>query len=212
MSAASSLKMLDLANSGNLGNDVDCCSLTTFRLSGYHLASLTFNREKVPLLTDLTIQDCRELETVNGGWPILKSFSVMSYPRLKWENGIVLPLSLQNLRLRYCGYFFVRCLENLTSLESLEMNTCKDIEYVLRDLWSSNLKSLQHLTIKDYEDLVSIGGPEAIAHIPKVIIRDCPKLKEIQQPLQRYINDRRRYGTCCGIHYDPKGGHRTLKD
>jgi hypothetical protein len=65
------------------------------------------------------------------------------------------------------------------------MNGCKHREYIPCDLWSSNRKSIQELTIMDCEDLVSIGGPEAIAHIPKVDIQNCPKLKEIQQPLRR---------------------------
>jgi len=34
-------------------------------------------------------------------------------------------------------------------------------------------------------DLVSIGGPEAIANISTVFIEDCPKLKELEQPLRR---------------------------
>jgi len=65
------------------------------------------------------------------------------------------------------------------------MTVCKHIEYIQRDLWSSNLKSLQKLTIKHCEDVVSIGGQEAIAHIPKVDIQNCPNLKEVQQPLLR---------------------------
>jgi hypothetical protein len=174
-----------LEDSGNLGDDIDFPSLTTFHLSIYHLASLTFNREKVPLLTDLTIQYCSELETFNGGWPILKSLSIMSCPRLNLENRIVLPSSLQYLYLRDCGYFSARCLENLTSLESLNIQSCKHIEYIPGDLWSSNLKSLQVLIVHFCGDLVSIGGPEAIAHIPKVNIKNCPKLKEVQQPLHR---------------------------
>jgi hypothetical protein len=103
----------------------------------------------------------------------------MFCPRLKWENGIVLPSSLQSLFLWDCGYFSVSCLENLASLESLQMIRCKHIEYIPRDLWSSNLKSLQKLSIINCEDLVSIGGPEAIAHI-YVFIDGCPKLKEVQ--------------------------------
>jgi hypothetical protein len=54
----SSLKNLSLEDSRNLGDDIDCCSLTTFHLSRYHLASLTFDREKVLLLTDLTAREC----------------------------------------------------------------------------------------------------------------------------------------------------------
>jgi phage gp45-like len=176
---APSVKELDLEDSGNLGDDIDCRSLTTFRLSSNHLISLTLNKEKVPLLTDLTIRDCRELEILDGSWPILKSLCIWRCPRLKLEKGIVLPSSLQKLNLCDLGYFSARCLENLTSLESLHMTRCKHM-YIPRDLWSSNRKSLQELIIMGCEDLVSIGGPEAIAHIPKVDIYNCPKLKEVQ--------------------------------
>jgi hypothetical protein len=98
----------------------------------------------------------REQALINpdGSCPILKSLYIWSCPRLKWENGLVLPSSLQKLQLRDCGcgYFFVRCLENLTSLDSLEMTNCKHIEYIPHDLWSSNLKSLQKLSICGCED------------------------------------------------------------
>jgi hypothetical protein len=186
-STAPSLKRFFLENSGNLGDDIYCRSLTTFvLLSCYQLVSLTFNRENFLLLTDLVIENCIELETLNGSWPILKTLYISMCPCLKWENRIVLPPSLQKLTVRYCDYFSVSCLENLASLESLEISyTCKHLEYIPRDLWSSNLKSLQELKIMSCGDLVSIGEPEAIAHIPRVRIQGCPKLMEILQPLRR---------------------------
>jgi hypothetical protein len=87
-----------------------------------------------------------------------------------------------------CGDFsacFPNCLENLTSLESLEMSSCQGIVSIAGDLWSSNLKSLQKLKIQEFPDLVSVGGLGAIANINTVYIRDCPMLKELEQPLRR---------------------------
>jgi len=55
------------------------------------------------------------------------------------------------------------------------------------ELWSRNLRSLRKLEIKECPDLVSIGGPEAIANINTVYIRDCPKLTEIDQPEEREL-------------------------
>jgi len=55
------------------------------------------------------------------------------------------------------------------------------------ELWSRNLRSLRKLEIKECPDLVSIGGPEAIADINTVYIRDCPKLTEIEQPEEREL-------------------------
>jgi len=98
----------------------------------------------------------------------------------------VLPPSLQKLMLHDCGDFSAWsprcCLENLTSLESLVMDSCKGIMSIPGDLWSSNLKSLRKLKIVECPDLVSIGGPEAIANINTVYIQGCPKLMEIEQP------------------------------
>ena len=76
------------------------------------------------------------------------------------------------------------CLQDLTSLETLDMSSCKGIVSVPGDLWG-NLKSLKTLMIQNFPDLVSIGGPTAIANINKVLIKNCWKLKEIEQPLCR---------------------------
>jgi len=99
---------------------------------------------------------------------------------------MVLPPSLQKLDLYGCGDFSawspMCCLENLTSLKSLSMSCCKGIVSIPGDLWRSNLKSLWKLKIEECPDLVSIGGPEAIADIYRVHIRGCRKLMEIQQP------------------------------
>ncbi|XP_021321802.1 putative disease resistance protein RGA4 [Sorghum bicolor] len=76
------------------------------------------------------------------------------------------------------------CLQDLTSLETLDMRSCKGIVSVPGDLWG-NLKSLQTLMIRNFPDLVSIGGPTAIANINEVLIDHCWKLKEIEQPLRR---------------------------
>jgi len=135
-------------------------------------------------LTKLAIQDCRELETLNGGWPFLTSLSISVCPHLNWENGILLPSSLQELHLWDCGNFSLRYLQNLTSLQSFQMDACKHIQYIPRDLWSS-LKLLQRLCIMNCENLVSIGASEGIEHIPKVHIGSCPKLKDVPQPLWR---------------------------
>ena len=77
------------------------------------------------------------------------------------------------------------CLENLTSLQSLTMKSCQGIVSIPGDLWSRNLRSLRELTIEKCPDLVSIGGPEAIANINTIFIMGYPKLKELEQPLRR---------------------------
>jgi len=60
-------------------------------------------------------------------------------PHLKWENGMVLPSSLQKLHLWDCGNFSLRYLENLTSLQSLQMDTCKHRVHSMRSVELSQI-------------------------------------------------------------------------
>jgi hypothetical protein len=253
---APSLKKLELRNSGILGDDVDCSSLTIFHFILSQLASielqkwslpvlqelkisrcrsLTYIREsepslgwararrstgKFPLLTHLTIEFCYEMESLDdllthdclpaienitvwecqslslsaeifGRFPFLKILDISECPCLCWPGGMALPSSLQKLSLWNCGDFSAwssSCLESLTSLESLTMCLCQGIVSIPGNLWSSNLISLQDLMIRYCPDLVSIGGPTALDNINTVFIQDCPKLKELEQPLRRGIS------------------------
>jgi hypothetical protein len=122
-----------------------------------------------------------------GGFPVLK-YLYISMWSLNWQSGMSLPPSLQKLTLWSCGDFsawFPSCLENLTSLESLQICDCEWIVSVPSHLWSSSLKSLQRLKFDSCPKLKSIGGPDATAHIRKLFIDKCPELNEIGQPLRR---------------------------
>ncbi|CAL5058816.1 unnamed protein product [Urochloa decumbens] len=249
---APSLKKLELKNSGDLGDSIECSSLTILHLSLSDLASvelkkwslpllqelrishcehLKFIREsepicndvsrgrvgsstaKFPKLTHLSVEICPMLETIDdlllyfpaiqsinissclllslpteifGRFSFLKDLDISYCPWLNWQDGIVLPSSLQKVRLRSCGEFsasFSSCLKNLTSLESLEMDSCAGIVTLPCNIWSSYLKSLQKLIIVHCPDLVSIGGPRAIENIKVVRIQYCPKLLDVEQPL-----------------------------
>jgi hypothetical protein len=157
-------------------------------------------------LTHLTIMNCDKLENIDdllhlpaiesimiwacgllslpanrlGGFPCLKHLDISMCPRLDWQSGMFLPSSLQKLGLSSCGDFsawFPSCLENLTSLESLQIRGCECIVLVPGNLWSSNLKSLWRLEFRHCPELISIGGPNATANI-NVVIEHCPKFKE----------------------------------
>ncbi|CAL4888489.1 unnamed protein product [Urochloa decumbens] len=249
---APSLKKLELKNSGDLGDSIECSSLTILHLSLSDLAlvelkkwslpllqelrishceHLKFIREsepicndvsrgrvrsstaKFPKLTHLSVEICPMLETIDdlllsfpaiqsinissclllslpteifGRFSFLKDLDISYCPWLNWQDGIALPSSLQKVRLRSCGEFsasFSSCLKNLTSLESLEMDSCAGIVTLPCNIWSSYLKSLQKLIIVHCPDLVSIGGPRAIENIKVVRIQYCPKLLDVQQPL-----------------------------
>ncbi|CAN6251205.1 unnamed protein product [Urochloa humidicola] len=191
--------------------------LTSIRECGHSNGGATSSTGKFPLLTQLTIDNCEKLETLDDlltheylpaiesitisscqvlslsterfeSFPFLKNLYIGKCQRLNWKSGMVFPSSLQSLTLEDCGDYsagFPSCLKNLTSLESLDLYKCKGIVSIQSDLWSDNLKSLKKLMIQDCPDLVSIGGPRAVANINVVRIRDCPKLKELEQPLRR---------------------------
>ena len=242
---APSLNELHLNNSGNLGYNIECSSLTIFNLSGYPLqsielqmwnlpllqkleicgcSSLTIIRDselissdlslggarsrlgKFPRLTHLTILGCDKLETIDdllhlpavesimiwscellslpanrlGCFPCLQHLDISGCRSLDWQRGMLLPSSLQSLRLSSCWDFFAwipSCLQNLTSLESLQICGCECIVSVPGHLWSTNLKSLQRLEFRHCPELISIGGPNATANIRNVVIEDCPKFE-----------------------------------
>jgi hypothetical protein len=196
-----------------------CSSLTIIRDSEPISTDLIHGRArsrmgKFPLLTQLTIDDCDKLQSIDDllylpaierilfrrcGLLSLPANRLESFPRLigldismcqnlDWQSAMLLPSSLQKLTLWNCGDFsawFPSCLENLTSLESLEIYFCECIVSVPSHLWSSNLKSLQRLKFLGCSGLKSIGGTDAIAHIRDLFIDKCSELKEIDQPMRR---------------------------
>jgi len=143
----------------------------------------------LPAIESIVISTCGLLSLPTNrleGFPRLKHLDISWCHRLDWQSGMLLPSSLQKLRLWSYGDFsawFPSCLENLTSLESLKISHCEGIVSVPGDLWSSNLKSLKSLEFHHCSKLKSIGGPDAIADIRDLYIDDCPDLKEIDQPL-----------------------------
>lgn len=123
-----------------------------------------------------------------GDLSSLKHFIVAGCLCLKWQRGLVLPSSLQYLDLLRCGDFsswIPGCLENLSSLMSLEMVGCEGIISIPASIWGSNLALLQRLEIRHCPNLVSIGGAMAVAKIKEVEISGCPLLKEAEQIMRR---------------------------
>jgi len=163
--------------------------LTIVRCSKLESIDDLLTHECLPTIESITIESCDLLFLPTErfeSFHFLKNLDIWGCPWLYWQSAMVLPPSLKKLDLCSCGDFSAwsprRCLENLTSLESLKMDSCQGIVSIPGDLWSRNLRSLRKLEIMMCPDLVSIGGPEAIADINRVYIRGCPKLMEIQQP------------------------------
>ncbi|KAL6889001.1 hypothetical protein ACP4OV_010027 [Aristida adscensionis] len=147
--------------------------------------------EYLPAIKAIDVDNCRELQSLPGdrfgSFPSLIYLVISDSPRLNWQCGMVLPSSLKYLSLRRCGYFSVwlnSCLENLTSLQTLEISfSCTGCTSIPGRIWSRNLVSLQGLFIYGCPNLESIGGVKAIENLKNVHIYDCPKLKGIKQPL-----------------------------
>ncbi|KAF7004940.1 hypothetical protein CFC21_020103 [Triticum aestivum] len=148
-------------------------------------------QEHLPAIERIEIRCCSELKSLPAEWfPYLKHLVVDECTSLKWQTGFVLPSCLQSLRLKECGDIspcIPSCLENLTSLVSLEIEGFNGIKSIPGNVWHNYLVSLEKLVIKKCQHLVSIGGAEVVANIKEVEVRGCPKLEEADQ-----INSTRR--------------------
>lgn len=145
-------------------------------------------QEYLPAIEKSGVELCPELLSLPVerfvSFPYLKHLVVNNCPSLNWQRGLVLPSYLQRLSLSNCrdiSPYVPSCLLNLTSLVSLSICGCKGITSIPGDIWSSNLASLEELSISLCPDLVSFGGAEAVANIKKVQIFICPKLKKADQ-------------------------------
>jgi hypothetical protein len=138
------------------------------------------------------VAHCSELLSLPGerfgSFLFLKDLEVYDCPSLDWQRGLVLPSTLQRLFLGHCediSPWVPSCLQNLASLVSLEISECPRITSIPGEVWNRNLASLQQLYIIDCLDLVSIGGPEAVAKLKMLRISGCLKFKELKQPVKR---------------------------
>ncbi|KAM3299401.1 hypothetical protein ACQJBY_040742 [Aegilops geniculata] len=144
--------------------------------------------EYLPAIEKIEICYCWELKSLPGdrfgSFPYLKHLVIRYCPSLKWQRGLVLPTYLQSLCLNESGDispYVPNCLDNLTSLVSLEIGRCNGIKSIPSNIWRSNLVSLEKLVIENFPDLVSIGGAEAVANLKEVEICGCPNLEEEEQ-------------------------------
>uniref|UniRef100_A0ACD5YAN9 Uncharacterized protein n=1 Tax=Avena sativa TaxID=4498 RepID=A0ACD5YAN9_AVESA len=147
----------------------------------------------LPAIEEININYCRNLLSLPGerfgSFSYLKRLVVTVCPSLDWQRGLLLPPSLQSLRLTRCGDItpcIPSCLQNLTSLVALNMGGCNGVTSIPGDIWKSNLASLEELVISDCPDLVSIGGAKAVAKI-KVLILTCPNLVEAEQINRKFL-------------------------
>ncbi|CAM0901629.1 unnamed protein product [Alopecurus aequalis] len=148
--------------------------------------------EYLSTIKRIHIKSCSKLVSLPGerfGFlSSLEQLEISNCRRLSWRRGFVLPSSLQILSLFDCGDISARIpslLQNLASLVTLNIHTCRRITSIPGNLWRTNLTSLQNLMIHNCEDIVSIGGENAISEIENVSIGRCRKLEELKQPMLR---------------------------
>ncbi|CAM0942665.1 unnamed protein product [Alopecurus aequalis] len=154
----------------------DCAKLSTMDdfLNGEHL----------PVVEKILIESCYKLLSLPtesfGSCPSLKEFCIKWCGSMNWQRGLVLPSSLQELSFLGCGDISTvvpSCLQNLTSLVSLEIMNCPSITSIPGNVWQSYLPSLKKLIIRYCTNLESIGGEEATAKIGHMDVSDCPKIR-----------------------------------
>ncbi|TVU32557.1 hypothetical protein EJB05_24290, partial [Eragrostis curvula] len=178
-----------------------CLKKLTLKDSGKLPSKLHLEMWSLPALQKFMITKCDSLTFIgestifrhrgsssSGTFPSLTELEI-SNCRTLISCRMNISLQLRELLLAVAKSYdgcTVKCfLKNLTLLQSLEVVNCGRIVSAPGNLWCNSLVSLRELRIWNCPDLVSIGGPNAIAKIDKVHIMGCEKLMGIQQPLRR---------------------------
>ncbi|XP_078168658.1 putative disease resistance protein RGA3 [Carex rostrata] len=136
----------------------------------------------LPALNHIELKGCvnQELLSVElfGGFASLEKLIIEVCPKLRSPNAMVLPPSVKYLELIYCGDLdksIPSCLQNLTSLETLNIRRCNHLVSIPAEV-TSNLKSLSKLQLIDCTMLRSLGGHQFLECLQEVYISGCPKL------------------------------------
>ncbi|XP_078169267.1 putative disease resistance protein RGA3 [Carex rostrata] len=136
----------------------------------------------LPALNHIELKGCvnQELLSVElfGGFASLEKLIIAECPKLRSPNAMVLPPSVKYLELGYCGDLeksIPSCLQNLTSLETLNICSCYRFESIPAEV-TSNLKSLSKLQLMHCTKLQSLGGHQFLECLQEVRILECPKL------------------------------------
>ncbi|TVU32519.1 hypothetical protein EJB05_24250, partial [Eragrostis curvula] len=113
--SAPSLQKLELLNSGNLGDNIKCKSLTYLDLSNYGLTSIQLKRWSLPALQKLRIADCPSLTSITGS-----DESVFVKLFHHQQNSSIRPFSsLTELLIYSCTY--------LPAIKSIRVDNCEDL-------------------------------------------------------------------------------------
>ncbi|TVU32555.1 hypothetical protein EJB05_24288, partial [Eragrostis curvula] len=199
-----SLNTLDLVNSGNLGDNIECCSLTYLHLSSSNLMSIQTGMWSLPVLQELVIVGCDSLTFIGGRvasiFPSLTELIIDGCKYLSSLEQFIQPdrvpaikrirvTSCQELRLLHGERF-----ESFPFLRDLEIRICP------RLYWQSGIvlpASLRSLTL----------SPEEVAYTSAILRVDsshfamrtnptagkAPAIGTREQRAERFFNLPPRY-------------------
>ncbi|KAH7658834.1 P-loop containing nucleoside triphosphate hydrolase protein [Dioscorea alata] len=197
----SSLQQLHLANCFVDDSELlNCISeltlLTHLVLAGCYCITTLPSEEvlsKLKQLQELQIEDCVLVTSLGGlrALPSLQVLNIRSCPNFlalipsegsSSVTSALLPESLIDLEITDCelmtNELINRCLRGLTRLKHLSLQQLKHITSFPSDDELSHLTSIESLTLKDCEKLVSMGGLHMLSSLSSLHVHGCPGLLE----------------------------------
>ncbi|CAD6221587.1 unnamed protein product [Miscanthus lutarioriparius] len=190
---APSLKELYLVNSGNLGGNIECSSLTILQLSDCLLEAIELQVRNLPLLQNLEIIRCSSLTIIRdsepistdlfhggaqsrmGKFPLLAHLTIVSCEKLKTIDDLLYLPAVERISITDFGLLLSLLAHRLGSfprLKDLKISACQGLN------WQSGMllaRSLQKLTLWNCGDF-SAWLPsclENLTFLESLEIRDC---------------------------------------
>ncbi|VAH09371.1 unnamed protein product [Triticum turgidum subsp. durum] len=195
---AHSLKTLKLESSGNLTNNMQCCSLIEFYLSSDYVTTIHPQMWNLPALQKLHIANCRSLTSVGQGQPPIRAFKSLTFliidncENLATLDGLLTELCLPAIRkidVRNCGklqFLFGERPGSFPSLEDLLLHDCPSLKWPRELVLPSSLKKLHLVRCGDISSWFS-SCLQNLKSLAELALIGCPSITSI--PLGVYRSD-----------------------
>lgn len=146
--------------------------------------------KNLPYIKKIFLVQCEELKSVPvenfNGFVFLEELTVSRCPKLTCSGELVLPSSIQKLVLQLCGNLDMslpNCLRNLTKLTMLRVEKCSHVTSLAGQALNQ-LSSLQVLSIRECEELSTVGSLPNPLLLKEVCIVRCPNLTQVDLLMQ----------------------------
>jgi Leucine-rich repeat (LRR) protein len=189
---APSLKNLYLTNSGNLGYNIDCSSLTILWLSGYPLEYIELQMWNLPLLQELQIRSCPSLTIIRdselistdlslggarsrlGKFPKLTHLTIMHCKKLETIDDLLHLPAIESIWITGCGLLSLPAnrLGSFTLLQDLDISFCQSLDWQSGILLPSSLQKLRLWSCGDFSAWIP-SCLEILTSLKKLEISDC---------------------------------------